>query len=225
MTWRERAIENLQEVLERGTLGILVPSINSAALHQGSGAVFRRIAQATSAEAMFDYFAEIRFGLIFKELRFEIEFEPHGRRGPDVAVSRDGQTAYVEIKRFRPAWENDGPPARIGGQLMPYGDLNKSVKTIEDELAKKITQVRGGSGIVAFWSDHTTIEDIDFEIAIRNMRSDHETGVRRVPEGVLFSIFASDWMGAAGQKLYCEALKPLSEPYSTWTQELQRVRS
>jgi hypothetical protein len=108
---------------------------------------------------------------------------------------------------------------------MPYGDLNKNIKRIEDELATKITRVQAVSGIVAFWSDHATVEDLDFELAIRSMRSDHEIGVRRVPDGILFAIFASDWMSAAGQKLYCEALKPLSEPYSTWTQELQRVRS
>lgn len=105
---------------------------------------------------------------------------------------------------------------------MPYGNLEKSVKRIEDELAKKFRQVAAGRGIVAFWSDHSTVEDIDFELAIRHMRSDGETGVRPVPDGILFSIFASDWMSAAGQQLYCEALKPLSEPFSTWVQDLKR---
>ncbi len=152
-------------------MDILVPSINAVALYQGSEAVFRRIAQATTAAAILDYFAEIRFGLIFKELRFEMEFEPQGRRGADVAVSRDGQSAYVEIKRFRPALEDDSPNAGIGHELVPYGNLKKSVNRIEDELAGKFMQVQDGSGIVAFWSDHATIEDVDFELAIRNMRA------------------------------------------------------
>jgi hypothetical protein len=217
-----RAIKNIREVLEREAGDKLVVLMNAAAPFKGSGAVFRRMSQATSAETMLDYSAEIRFGLTFKGLRFEIEFEPCGSKGPDLAVFRDGQSTYVEVKRFRPSIEDDGPTVGIGDELMPYGNLQQSVKKIEDELARKFIQVQAGSGIVAFWSDHSTIEDIDFELAIRNMRSDNETGVRRVPDGILFSIFASDWMSAAGQQLYCEALKPLSEPFSTWVQELKR---
>ena len=221
MSWLDRAIKNIPQVLEREAVAKLVLLMNAAAPLKGSSAVFRRMAQATSAETILDYLAEIRFGLTFRGLRFEVEFEPRGRRGPDFAVFRDRHSTYVEVKRFRPSVEHDGPIAGIGDELMPYGNLQKSAKRIEDELARKFRQVEVGSGIVAFWSDHATIEDIDFELAIRNMRSDHEAGVRRVPDGILFCIFASDWMSAAGQQLYCEALKPLSEPFSRWVRELQ----
>jgi hypothetical protein len=222
MSWLDRAIENTQEILEREAVEKLVLLMTAAAPCKGSGAVFRRIAQATSAETILDYSAEIRFGLVFKALRFEIEFEPLGRKGPDLKVSQDGQSTYVEVKRFRPSVADDGPTVGIGGELMPYGNLEKTVKRIEDELAKKFSQVEADSGIVAFWSDHSTVEAIDFELAIRHMRSDGETGVRQVPDGILLSIFASGWMSAIGQQLYCEALKPLSEPFSTWVHDLKR---
>jgi hypothetical protein len=76
MTWRDRAIENIQKVWERGTVGLLVRSINSAALSQGSEAVFRRIAQATSADPILDYFAEIRFALISGNWSLKLNLNP-----------------------------------------------------------------------------------------------------------------------------------------------------
>jgi hypothetical protein len=227
MHWQERAVKNIQEVLGRVQGDRLFQLIKAAAALKGSESTFERIARAAKAEDMagvLDYFAEIRWGLTFAGLKFDAEFEPCGKEGPDLLVSRDGQPAYVEVKRLRPSVEDNGPPTGIEGELMPYGNLQRSVRKIEDELVGKFRQVEGGSGIVAFWSDHTTIEDIDFELAIRNMRSDNETGVRRVPDGVLFSIFGSDWMSAAGQQLYCEALRPLSEPFSTWVHELKQAR-
>jgi hypothetical protein len=48
-----------------------------------------------------DYVAEIRFGLMLAHLRFKTAFEPFGERGPDLSISRDGQRAYLEVRRFR----------------------------------------------------------------------------------------------------------------------------
>lgn len=223
MHWQERAVKNIRAVLGRTGGDRPFQLIKAAAALKGSESTFERIAHATQADGLADYFAEIRWGLTFSGLRFEAEFEPCGKEGPDLLVSRDSQRAYVEVKRFRPSPEDNGPTAGIEGELTPYGDLQRSVKKVEDELAKKFRQVDVGTGIVAFWSDHAAIEDVDFELAIRNMRSDNETGVRQVPHGVLFSIFASDWMSASGQQLYCEAFRPLSEPFSTWVQELKHA--
>lgn len=226
MHWQERAVKNIQAVLGRTQGDRLFQLIEAAAGLKGSESTFERIARAARSEDMagvLDYFAEIRWGLTFSELKFEAEFEPRGKEGPDLLVSRDGHPAYVEVKRFRPSLEDDGPTAGIEGELMPYGDLQRSVKKIGDELAKKFRQVEAGSGIVAFWSDHTAIEDVDFELAIRSMWSDNETGVRQVPDGILFSIFGSDWMSATGQQLYCEPLRPLSEPFSTWVHDLKQA--
>lgn len=72
-----------------------------------------------------DYFAEIRFGLIFTQLRFEVEFEPVGMKGPDLGVCRDKQSAYAEVRRFRP-----GRSAIAGNrdELIPYGNRRKTSK-------------------------------------------------------------------------------------------------
>jgi hypothetical protein len=224
MPWQEKAVRNIHAVLGQDQSDRLSPLIKAAAALTGSESTFERIARVPQAEGIADYVAEIRWGLTFSGLGFEVGFEPRGRKGPDLLVSRDCHHAYMEVKRFRSSpLEDNGPTAGMEGGLMPYGDLQRSVRKVEDELVKKFRQVEAGSGIVAFWSDHAAIEDVDFELAVRNIRSDNETGVRRVPDGVLFSIFGSDWVSAAGQQLYCEALRPLSEPFSTWVHELKQA--
>jgi hypothetical protein len=82
-----------------------------------------------------------------------------------------------------------------------------------------------GIGIVAFWSDSITFEDIEFELAIRHIQRDEEKGIHRVPDGFLFSIYASGWTSTGGQQLYCSALKPVSQPFSTWMEELRAARA
>src|SRR5438128_4844070 len=101
MFWQERAISQIRQVLSAET-NVLIEQIRVAARLRGSESTFRRIAQASDAEQMLDYSAEIKFGLIFAHLHFETEFEPFGVKGPDLCISRDGQSAYVEVKRFRP---------------------------------------------------------------------------------------------------------------------------
>jgi hypothetical protein len=172
MHWQEKAVKNIHAVLGQDQGDRLSQLVKAAAALKGSESLFERIARAPQAEGMADHVAEIRWGLIFSELRFEVEFEPCGKEGPDLRVSRDGRRAYVEVKRFRPSLEDNGPTAGIEGELMPYGDLQRNVKRIGDELAKKFRQVDAGSGIVAFWSDHGAIEDVDFELAVREMWSD-----------------------------------------------------
>ena len=123
MSWLDRAIKNIPQVLEREAVAKLVLLMNAAAPLKGSSAVFRRMAQATSAETILDYLAEIRFGLTFRGLRFEVEFEPRGRRGPDFAVFRDRHSTYVEVKRFRPSVEHDGPAAGVVGGVSVIGNV------------------------------------------------------------------------------------------------------
>ena len=56
-------------------------------LFGGSESVFRRMARAKGTEAILDYLAEIRFAMIFVGSRFEPEFEPDGKKGPDLRIS------------------------------------------------------------------------------------------------------------------------------------------
>ena len=57
-----------------------------------------------------------------------------------------------------------------------------------------------------------------------DVRTDIENQIQRVPEGLLFTVFRSDWKNVSkNQQLYCQALKPLTEPFSSWASELESV--
>src|SRR2546422_11084935 len=123
MMWQERAISQVRRVLPAES-NVLIEQLRVAARLKGSELTFRRIAQANDAEQMLDYLAEIRFGLMFEQLHFETEFEPFGVKGPDLSISRDGQSAYVEVKRFR----SGGPVIEeIRDELTPYGNPPKGI--------------------------------------------------------------------------------------------------
>ncbi|HXM64509.1 MAG TPA: hypothetical protein VN950_26850 [Terriglobales bacterium] len=228
MTWQEKAIRQIRETLEPAQANALVDYIKAASSLRGSESVFRRVAQAARAKdvgAILDYFAEIRFGLTFAELQFDTAFEPLGEKGPDLSVSRNCQSACIEVKRLRPRAKGDQLVSRSGdeNELVQYGNPEMAVKKIEDELLAKFRQVKVGIGIVAFWSDSITFEDIEFELAIRHIQGDAEKGIHRVPDGLLFSIYASGWTSTAGQQLYCAALKQVLEPFSIWMEELKKA--
>jgi len=85
MIWQEKAISRIRQVLSAET-NLFTKQIRAAARLKGSESAFRRIAQANDAEQMSDYFAEIRFGLMFAQLHFE-----NGWFNP-----RRGQRIYTE---------------------------------------------------------------------------------------------------------------------------------
>jgi hypothetical protein len=195
-----------------------------------SESVFRRIAQAKECQAVLDYLAEIKFALIFAGLRFEVRLEPCGRDGPDLLVSRDGRSSYVEVRRCRPPDDETDLPClpevseEFGdGLLVPYGDLEKGAKWIEDELSAKFRQISEGTGIIALWSDRLAIEEVEFEVAIRHLRIDFANGIKQIPAGLLFCIFGWDWF-TGSQRFHCGILRELEEPFAIWASDLKSAR-
>ena len=129
MTWQERAINHVRQIFP-AQADVLVDHIRAAARLGRSESICRRIAQAKSTEQILDYFAEVRFGLMFAQLRFATGFEPLGVKGPDLSISRDSQSAYVEVKRFHPGDRVE----EIGDELTPYGNATKDIKKVLDGI-------------------------------------------------------------------------------------------
>jgi len=229
--WRERAIRRIRDVSSPSNNG-LAQCIEAAASFHGSDSVFRRITQAKDTETILDYFAEIRFAMIFARLGFELEFEPCGMKGPDLRISRDSCSAHVEVKRFRPSPDDENPaysaevePLVCCPMLLPYGNPEKNIKVIEDKLAEKFKQLNADTAVVAFWSDRLAVEELEFQSAILHTRANSEAGIQQIPAGLLFALFGSDWLNACGQQLYSESLQTLSEPFATWAEELRNGKA
>lgn len=223
--WQQRADQRMREVLPTRQAESLVRLVGFVRSVKGSDAKFKRFAGAKTAEEVFDIHAEITYALIFMGVGFGAEFEPLGEEGPDLMVTRDGHSAYVEVKRFRSSGaprprdlcDPDGIPI-----LQPYGNPQKDIAKVRAELMRKFRQVRDGHGIVAFWSDNDDLEDIEFAFAVTDVREDVYNQIQTVPEGFLFSVFASDSMAVSQhQQIYCRSVSPLQEPYSTWGCDLE----
>ena len=82
--------------------------------------------------------------MVFLGLGCTAVFEPMGKKGPDLLVTRAGGELIVEVKRFRKV--NPGPPfASENGpwQLVEYGDsvrdTRKSIQAIMDKFEQTHT--------------------------------------------------------------------------------------
>jgi hypothetical protein len=82
--------------------------VYQAADIEGVESVFQRIIERDD-EMVLDHLVEIKYGLLFKGLGFRARFEPTGPKGPDLRVERDGVSAFVEVKRYRPKGEERIP--------------------------------------------------------------------------------------------------------------------
>ena len=113
--------------------------------------ILRRIRQSSSTEQCRDHLAELRYANAFVRSGFSVVIEPLGRKGPDLAIRFDAQSALVEVTRFRERYssltELDVDDRHV---ILPeYGNIRRdTIKTI-DKLVGKLRQVSEGESIIA----------------------------------------------------------------------------
>ena len=188
-----------------------------------ANAVFGRIASAIDKEQLADYLVEIQYALIFAGLSFQVEFEPLGSKGPDLGITRDGQPIIVEITRFRKIYP--GPPVldlSNENLILPeYGNPPRDIRKAFAKILLKFPQVSNQLGIIAIWNDDEDLEEAETETAVSDLRSDASRGIRSLPNGLLFVLYGSKWIG--NKQLYCFPVRHLDQPYQTWREELERA--
>lgn len=190
----------------------------------GANRLFKRIASASDKEQLEDYFAEIRFALIFAGLGFRAEIEPLGSKGPDLGIKRDGHSAIVEIMRFRKIYS--GPPVldlSDENLILPeYGNIPRDIRKAFEKILTKFRQVGNQQGIIAIWNDDEELEDAEVETAVINIRNDAIQQVMSFPSGLSFILYGSKWIRARDDKqLYCFPLRYATEPHQiAWQREL-----
>jgi len=196
--------------------------VHRAAGIEGVEAVFQRMNKRDDDQAL-DHLAEIKYGLLFRDLRFLARFEPTGLEGPDLMVERDRVSAFVEVKHYR-SKEADSIPETFdhGGTLLAYGGNPACTQgQIEKDLLCKIRQIEPKNGvqhgILAVWSDRSSFENDVFKGA-----------VGRIPpkeakqRGLRFCIFASDFVAAdVPQRFYCEPVSLPEAPFRNWIEDIE----
>jgi len=192
----------------------------------GANRLFKRIALARDVQQLDDYRAEMLYALMFAGLAFDVAIEPRGAEGPDLSVCRDGDSASVEVTRFRKVHE--GPPtasfADIPGIFPVYGDSLRDVRKVYEKVTSKFRQLRAGTGIVAIWNDDGALEDLEACQGVTEIAHDAVTGVLAVPPDVFLATYASEWTNISKkqQQVYCFGLRADCPDYQrTWAKELE----
>ena len=189
----------------------------------GANRLFKRIASASDKEQLEDYFAEVRYALVFAGLGFQVEIEPSGRKGPDLGISRDNHQAIVEIMRFRKMYP--GPPVLdLSGPitiLPEYGNPPRDIRKAFEKILNKFSQVGGEESVIAIWNDDEDMEEVEVETAVIQLRNDGLHQIFSLPEGLQFVLYGSNAVYPGGRQLFCFPLRYQYQSHQiSWQQEL-----
>lgn len=182
----------------------------------------KRIANAPETEQLGDYLAEVLYALIFAGLEFQVEIEPYGSKGADLRVSRDGCSAIVEIMRMRKI--NPGPSQYSltddEDYLEVYGNPMRDIRKAFEKLSAKFPQAGQDDSIIAIWNNDEDLEEVDVEVAVRDLLEDASHQNLTLPSRLSFVLYGSSWV--SHQQLYCFSMRNEDEPdHVTWMQELE----
>jgi hypothetical protein len=221
-TLLSRAIQRLRTLSDEPTTAFGISLLELTTAMKGAERKLARVATISSREQILDSLAELRFAACFAGLGFDVEFEPCGEKGPDFQVRRAGNTAVVEVTRFVKMY--DGPPVFSESDLYVagYGDIERDVTKARKKITSKFRQVGEDVSIIAIWNDDQDMEETHVLTAVNMIQDDAATGLDRVPSGLVFVLYASDWMRVGGQQLYCYPPSAAHErKHVDWMQELE----
>lgn len=193
---------------------------DAVALYPRASRKFRRVAQTGDAEQVRDLLAELRYAAVYRALGYAVAFEPSGtERGPDFAAVRGDESFAVEVRRFRAV----GPqvlPLGSDDELAPYGRGGTDVQRALGRIVEKFGQVGEGLGVIALWSDDDGIEEIEVDLAVRALREEERSGIRRFPAGLSWIVYGSSWV-LPGQQLFCFPLREVPRP--PWCDRMENL--
>ena len=190
-----------------------------------SSSLFRRIAQAADNDQLADCLVEGMFVFHFLDHGFAVSIIPGSskERRPDLRVSRDGQTAVVEIKHYR--HKHPGPPLldldeyrRTGKTplLAKYGDYERDEKRCHRILVNTLEQIFAHIDgkepfIIAFWNSDDDLDELQFSSSVQSLLA-RERNILP-PDSCGFSLFRSNWIefpnGRRIQQFYATPLTPM----------------
>jgi hypothetical protein len=213
----DKASEKLRQLLGEGA-GFWCQLLNKIKTMPGAGSLFEHISESRNKGELYDHLAVVRYVGVFRAFGFGVEIEPVGSKGPDLAISRDGDKALVEVTRFREMYP--GPPPLLEDedpQLSQYGDLDRDTQRSWSKIMGKFHQVGSGQSIIAIWNDDDALEEIEPDLAVQVLRREARKGTIEIPTGLAFVVYGSKWIGPGTdtleQQFYCFPLTKSLRPH------------
>jgi len=205
---RTKAMERIKALYDEGVALEFDCWLSKVQRWPNSAALFHSFALASNKQTLLDHLATLHYSLVFGYLGFFVSFEPDGRKGPDLLITRDGISATVEVTRLRPM--NPGPPALSEEEcqgseqvLEPYGDPYRDVNRSFGKVLAKFKQAIGPHSIIAVWNDDDALEELEMFMAVRDLCQ-----APCLPAGLDFVIYGSKWISSVHLHLYTFPLKP-----------------
>jgi len=184
--------------------------------------IVRRIMNAEKLEDLRDYFAEVLYALTFVGLGFLVDVEPQGRKGPDLAVERDGQSLLVEVSRLR--LKREMPiftPEEVPDVLPCLGDPLSDVRRAYQKICDKVSQLGSAEGIIAIWNDDEVLDEAHGKTAVLWLRDELRAKRLKGAEQVRLVLFHTNWLSAETQQEYFAWA--VRSPETSWLVEWQRL--
>lgn len=206
---RNSVIEKLSQFLDANPAAYWTSRLDQIMTMPGYKAKFTRIKEASSKEELYDYLAEIRYALLFKNLQYGVIMEPNGDRGPDLKITKDDFVAFVEVTRFRPTNDpqntydiSNSPVGEL--EVVKYAYVDKCIQKIYSKVIGKFIQIDDYRGILALWNDSEEIDFEDILPSIRNIKSVEDRSVK-IPDNLELIIFSS--FESSDKQFHCHKLK------------------
>ena len=157
---------------------------------KGAESKLVEISNSSDPEQIKDLLTEVKFALIFSYLKFNVEVEPLSNAkgisvNPDLKIAKGDCSSFVDVKRFRPPHEFS-PGQRLqmltenipdNYQLPIYGDADRDLQKIYNEIEKKFRQI-DANGIIAIWNSNDELSPFEFGTAANYHRRSFEEDSR-----------------------------------------------
>ena len=165
--------------------------------------IVRRIISAKGLEDLRDYLAEVLYALTFVGLEFLVDVEPHGKKGPDLAVKRDGHSLLVEVSRLRlkremPTFTPEELPDILPCLGNPLPDVRRAYQKIHD----KASQLGSEEGIIAIWNDDEILDEAHVKTAVHWLLEELRAKRLKGAEQVRLVLFHTNWISTQTHQEY-----------------------
>ena len=207
-----KSILNINKLFKNSNNLDKIKLIKLISTFNNSNTILKRISDAKDIDSIKDYLAEIDFAIFFYSFNFIVEFEPLGKKGPDLMISKEDESCHVEVTRFRKRY-----PGPSHTEFQIYGNSKRDTKKAFDKIVHKFTQISNNNSILAIWNDEGDLEEIEVKFAIDELL---KISHYEIPEGLQFIIYSSVWCKNENTNIYCYPIHyPLNTPYNLWIEK------